>query len=77
MLGPIEKTDLKPRKASASESADYKRGAPENSGEPRGSMRQLVPHGKQKSDTSNSSECDPRPRAFAEATVKLLAPQLL
>ena len=61
MLGPIEKTDLKPREAAASECADYKRGAPENSSEPRAFMRQLVSQGDQKTGTSYSGERDPSP----------------
>src|SRR5215475_3617488 len=60
MLGSIEKADFKPREAAAGECANYERGGPEYSGEPCASMRQVVPHGQQKSDTSKSSECDPR-----------------
>ena len=61
MLGSIEKTDLKPREAAGSKCADYKRGAPENSGEPRDFVRQLISQNDQETGASYSGERDPSP----------------
>ena len=61
MLGSIEKTDLKPRETSAGKCADYKRGAPENSGEPRDFVRQPVSQDDQETGASYSGERDPSP----------------
>ena len=58
MLGTVKKTDFEPREAAAGQCADYEHGAPENSGEPGGFIRQLVSQRDQKTGTSKSNEYD-------------------
>jgi hypothetical protein len=59
MLGPIEKSDFKPGEGATRERADDERGGSESSGEPRGSVRQLVPQGQENTDSSHRGERDP------------------